>query len=106
VNIDTNQWCLQNRKGEPSQKPKPSMKFSDKVPKEISSDTVLMPGDLFVFPMEINEENLLPFGMGCVIEHESKGFIHFQWMSNFNQNQLAKFLPMWFQPSDKRLTTR
>jgi hypothetical protein len=27
-------------------------------------------------------------------------------MSNFNQNQLAKFLPMWFQPSDKRLTTR
>jgi transposase InsO family protein len=102
VNMDTNQWCLQNRKGEPSQKPKPSMKFSEKEPIEISSDTILKPGDLFVFPMEINEENLLPFGMGCVIEHESKGFIHFQWMSNFNQNQLAKFLPMWFQPSDKK----
>ncbi len=78
------------------------MTFSDHEPVAIPSNTVLEPGDMFVFPMDISEENLLPFGIGCVIEHEKNGYIHFQWMSNFNQNQLAKFLPMWFQPSDKK----
>ena len=58
---------------------------------------MLKTDELFVFPMEINEENLLPFGIGKVIDHKPGGFINFQWMSNFNQNQLAKFLPMWFQ---------
>ncbi len=52
--------------------------------------------------MEISEDNLLPFGMGKVISHVIMQFIHFQWMGNFNQNQLAKFLPMWFQPNDKK----
>jgi hypothetical protein len=40
--------------------------------------------------------------MGKVIEHKPGQFINFQWMSNFNQSRLAKFLPMWFQPSDKK----
>ena len=52
--------------------------------------------------MEISSENLLPFGMGKVIEHTALKFINFQWMSNFHQSQTAKFLPMWFQQNDKK----
>ena len=78
------------------------MKTTDKDPPPIAADYVLKTDELFVFPMDISEENLLPFGMGKVIHHKPGQFINFQWMSNFNQNQLAKFLPMWFQPSDKK----
>ena len=101
INPDTNQWCLQNRKGGELSPSAPAV-FSEKDPVPIPSTFVLQPGDLFVFPMEINEENLLPFGMGRVIDHNLNQVIDFQWMSNFNQNQMAKFLPMWFQPSDKK----
>ena len=103
VNPDTNEWCLQNRKGEPGSATSVPTKFSGaKDPLPIPTDYVLKTDELFVFPMEISEENLLPFGMGKVIDHKPGKFIHFQWMSNFNQSQLAKFLPMWFQPSDKK----
>jgi hypothetical protein len=78
------------------------VKFSESDPLPIPVDFVLQPDELFIFPMEISEENLLPFGMGRVIEHTVNQFISFQWMSNFNQNQLAKFLPMWFQSKDKK----
>jgi transposase InsO family protein len=102
VNPDTNAWCLQNRKGEPGSMASVPMKTTDKDPPPIAADYVLKTDELFVFPMDISEENLLPFGMGKVIHHKPGQFINFQWMSNFNQNQLAKFLPMWFQPSDKK----
>ena len=39
------------------------MKFSEIEPVEIPLTFVLKPGDVFVFPMEINEESLLPFGI-------------------------------------------
>ena len=103
VNPDTNEWCLQNRKGEPGTATSVPTKISEtKDPLPIPHDYVLKTDELFVFPMEISEENLLPFGMGKVIEHKPGQFINFQWMSNFNQSRLAKFLPMWFQPSDKK----
>ena len=103
VNPDTNEWCLQNRKGEPGSATSVPTKFSGvKDPLPIPTDYVLKTDELFVFPMEISEENLLPFGMGKVIDHKPGAFIHFQWMRNFNQSKLAKFLPMWFQPSDQR----
>ena len=104
INPDTNEWCLQNRKGghESATLPKTPTVFSAKDPVPIPAGFVLQPDDIFVFPMEMNDENLLPFGMGKVIEHKKNGFIHFQWMSNFHQNRNAKFLPMWFQHSDKK----
>ena len=102
VNPDTNAWCLRNRKGEPGSVTSVPVKFSESDPLPIPVDFVLQPDELFIFPMEISEENLLPFGMGRVIEHTVNQFISFQWMSNFNQNQLAKFLPMWFQSKDKK----
>jgi len=104
VNPDTNTWCLQNRKrgSEPATRPNTPATFSDNDPVPLPPDFVLQPDDIFVFPMEINDDNLLPFGMGRVIDHKKNGFIHFQWMSNFHQNRSAKFLPMWFQHSDKK----
>jgi hypothetical protein len=101
INPDTNQWCLQSRKGDPLSLSVPPV-FSEKDPVPIPPTYVFQPGDLFVFPMEISSENLLPFGMGKVIEHTALKFINFQWMSNFHQSQTAKFLPMWFQQNDKK----
>jgi hypothetical protein len=102
VNPDTSTWCLQNRKGDGPCTASTPRVFSDKDPRPIPSNFVFRKDDLIVFPMEISEENLLPFGMGRVIEHAANQYVSFQWMGNFNQNQLAKFLPMWFQPKDKK----
>jgi hypothetical protein len=104
VNPDTNEWCLRNRKGDVDSVAQPSapVVFSPDAPVPIPSDFILQPDDIFVFPMEMNDENLLPFGMGKVLDHTKNGFIHFQWMSNYTQNSQAKFLPMWFQNSDKK----
>ena len=78
INPDTNEWCLQNRKGghESATLPKTPTVFSAKDPVPIPEGFVLQPDDIFVFPMEMNDENLLPFGMGKVIEHKKNGFIH------------------------------
>ena len=104
INADTNEWCLQNRKGrlDSASQPKTPVVFSEKDPVPIPPEFTLQVDDIFVFPMEINDENLLPFGMGKVINHKKNGFIHFQWMSNFHQNRNAKFIPMWFQNNDKK----
>ena len=78
VNPDTNAWCLQNRKGEPGAITSVPVKYSETDPLPIPVDFVLQTDELFIFPMEISEENLLPFGMGRVIEHTVNQFISFQ----------------------------
>ena len=102
INTDTNEWCLQNRKGDDLLSPSGAPSAFTEDPAPIDPDFILQQDELFVFPMEISEDNLLPFGMGRVIDHKPNQFINFQWMGNFNQNRLAKFLPMWFQVKDKK----
>ena len=63
VNPDTNAWCLQNRKGEPGAIASVPVKYTETDPLPIPADFVLQTDELFIFPMEISEENLLPFGM-------------------------------------------
>jgi hypothetical protein len=50
--------------------------FSEKDPVPIPPEFTLQVDDIFVFPMEINDENLLPFGMGKVINHAQEKRIH------------------------------
>jgi hypothetical protein len=103
ANPDTNKWCLQNRiEGMESAASKSSSTPIEDTPVPLPPEFILLPDSLIVFPMEIDEENLLPFGIGRVISHKRSHPIHFQWMGNFHQNQKAKFHPMWFQSSDKR----
>jgi len=103
VNSDTSRWCLQNRKGAASSaqalENEALQPPSSSDPLPIPAEFVFKPGDLFTFPMRIDEENLLPFGMGVVISHSKGKNIDFQWLSNYNQNVSAKFEPAWFQPS-------
>ena len=94
--------CKTGRGLDSAIQPKTPVVFSEKDPVPIPPEFILQVDDIFVFPMEINDENLLPFGMGKVINHKKNGFIHFQWMSNFHQNRNAKFIPMWFQNNDKK----
>jgi hypothetical protein len=104
VNPDTNEWCLRNRKrgdGEVAQADAPAV-FSESDPVPIPPGFALLPGEIFVFPMEVDGENSMPFGMGRVLSHTPGQFIEFQWMSNYNQSYKAKFQPMWFQNSEKK----
>lgn len=93
---DTNSWSLQNRRGENVSASVPDQSVLER-PVPIPPDFILKEGELFVFPMEISEENALPFGIGRVISHEKGQFIHFQWLGNASQNQNARFEPCWFQ---------
>jgi hypothetical protein len=109
VNPDTLQWCLENRRGGASSAPaledaalqdSKAPEPGDPVP--IPADFQLQPDELFLFPMAIDEENRLPFGIGKVLIHEKGKPPHFQWLGNHSQKVNGRFEPAWFQPKGAR----
>ena len=98
VNPDTNEWCLQNKK-RTGYSPASVKPLTGNEPLPVPDTWVFLPGEIFVIPMSITEENTIPFGIGKVISHIQGENIHFQWLGNSTQNRMGKFEPAWFQKS-------
>jgi hypothetical protein len=78
---------------------------TDKIPKK-PLETPLEPlktGDLFIFPMEYNDEHRCVFGMGKVLEIKGRNNIFFQWYGNAPLAEASKpFTPAWVTKGENK----